>query len=94
MVRTADNDAAGNDMYYGVTINESTFLTTNFTSVTDTMRLISCISDDSYSSGGDGHGSNMIVARLAAGDVLRQHLSGTSYSANAHVMLHILKVGS
>ena len=93
VVRCADDDATANDISYGVTINESTFLTTDFTSVTDTRRLISCVGTNSYTSSSTP-GSNMIVTRLVAGDVLRQHITGVSYSAQSDVMLHITKVGS
>ena len=94
IVTSTDNEGSGSAMYYGVTINESGFLSSDFNSVTDTMRLISCVAEDSYAASGGGHGSNMVVARLVAGDVLRQHLSGISFYTGSAIKLHIIKVGS
>lgn len=92
MIECADAHGAATDMYYGVTLNESALFTTDFSSVTNTMRLLTCRSSNSIFS--DGTQGGAILARLSATDVLRLHISGASLSADVDVMLHVTKMGS
>lgn len=91
-IAVGDANTVATDLYYGVTVNESGFLTAAFSTVTNTMRLITCLSNGTAA---DSVTTVTFLCRLVAADIVRCHNeSGASLSTSSNVRFHIQKVGS
>lgn len=90
IISVADACVSATSMYYGVSINATGMLTTDFNSITESMKLMR---GRSVASVGGAANTISAVVRLAATNIIRHHVSGADFSS-ANTYFHMQRVGS
>jgi hypothetical protein len=90
VISVADACGTAVSMYYGVSINATGMLTTDFNTITESMKLMRGRSVHTIAS---GVGTISACVRLVATDVIRHHVSGTDFST-VNSYFHMYRMGS